>query len=361
MPKDEFGEYSVLQPWTLNDFREHPLFMKPEDVPADISLNPHLEGLRQLLYADEPPADMAEKFRQMGNDYFRETPTDLSTQNALLCYTRGLEMDCGDKALESQLYSNRSAVSLRLEEYSKAVDDARFALKLDPSNVKAHFRAARASKELGLTAQGLKFVDAALRLQPGDKQLGDLRKTLQQMLKKEDAAREAARRADEEASRDRAADGETVRKLLAKRGITLGKPLYDVAMYAQQGGGNLVPLQSSEEEALQWPCVFVYDEHGQSDFVAVFDERCALEDQLEEMFPALGTVDWDQEGKYVWDRLSAYLEYWEQNESRVKRVDTTEALAPQLEGLRVSACLVFHILVRDSPAEGSFVSVHHLK
>merc|ERR1712107_401542 len=119
----------------------------------------------------------------------------------------------------------------------------------------------------------------------------------------------------------------TVRKLLAKRGITLGKPLYNVAMYAQQGGGKLVPLQSSEEEALQWPCVFVYDEHGQSDFVAVFDERCALEDQLEEMFPALGTVDWDYEGKYVWDRLSAYLEYWEENESRVKRVDTTEALA----------------------------------
>merc|ERR1719343_831055 len=81
-----------------------------------------------------------------------------------------------------------------------------------------------------------------------------------------------------------------------------------MAMY-RQGNREVRPtLAGDESSAVRWPMVFLYDEVGQSDFVEEFDERCALENQLQIMFPPDRHVEWDEEGKYVWDRLVCYFE-----------------------------------------------------
>merc|ERR1712054_311432 len=100
-----------------------------------------------------------------------------------------LEMECKDEALNSQLYSNRAAVSLRLKEYNKAVDDCRTALRLDKENSKASYRAAKASEAQGLTSQALAFCEYTLRLKPGEKELMDMKKRLSARLDNEDQGR----------------------------------------------------------------------------------------------------------------------------------------------------------------------------
>merc|ERR1719282_1686603 len=98
-----------------------------------------------------------------------------------MAYTKGLEMECKDKALNSQLHSNRAAVSMRMKANDKAIDDCRRAIELDPKNTKAWYRGAKASEALGLTEQGLKFCKGALEASPDDEQL----KKLQSKFKKQ--------------------------------------------------------------------------------------------------------------------------------------------------------------------------------
>merc|ERR1719230_626724 len=132
-----------------------------EDMPRNIDDNPYLLALQNLLYEGKTMEGMAEYFKNLGNEAFRMSTNAVATKNALQAYTKGLEMECADSKINSQLHSNRAAVSIRLKEYDKAVDDCRKAIKLDPSNVKAIFRAAKASEALGLTSQALEFCTEA--------------------------------------------------------------------------------------------------------------------------------------------------------------------------------------------------------
>jgi len=91
-----------------------------------------------------------------------------------------------DKKLNSMLHSNRAAVAMRLKEHDKAVDDCRRAIKLDPTNVKAYFRAARSSELLTLTKQALSFCESALKLVPDDPDVKHLHERLQKSLAKEE-------------------------------------------------------------------------------------------------------------------------------------------------------------------------------
>merc|ERR1740130_776292 len=109
-------------------------------MPSDISDNPHLLAMQSMVYDGQTMEEMAEHFKKLGNDAFRMSPaTPISNMNALLMYSKALEMECTDKALNSQLYSNRAAV------------------RLDTKNAKASYRAAKAADGQGLTTQAIAF------------------------------------------------------------------------------------------------------------------------------------------------------------------------------------------------------------
>jgi len=85
--------------------------------------------------------------------------------------------------------------------------------------------------------------------------------------------------------------------VLDKRSCRIGPLLFDMSMY--QLSGSIKPtLASDDNQVVQWPILFLYDEVSQSDFVESYDERNELVDQMQLMFPADRPVDWDEDGKY---------------------------------------------------------------
>jgi len=303
-----------------NEIRDHPLFM--EDMPRDISDNPHLLAMQSLVYDGQTPEEMAEHFKKLGNDAFRASPaTAISFQNALACYTRGLEMESKDKAVNSQLYCNRAAVSLKIKEYEKAVNDCRHALRLEPDNHKASYRAAKASEALGLTSQALAFCVDALRSAAQEKELQDMKKRLSKRLDAEEHGRQEDRKALAKVAEEHQLADLAASAALEKRTVHLGPQLWDITHYTRGAKPPRPRLARKDEEngdgdAVVWSMLMLYDETNQSDFVEAFDDRCALEDQLQLMFPSDRHVEWDEEGKYTWDRLVTYLECYEAEEGK---------------------------------------------
>lgn len=356
--EDEFGRYDIDdQIWTMNEIRDHPLFMV--DCPSDISENPHLLALQSLTYDGQTQEQMAEHFRNLGNEAFRLSQNKMASQNALMAYTKALEMDCSDAKMNAALHCNRAAVSLRLEAYDKVVEDCRRAIELDPRSVKAFFRAAKASEILQLTARALQFCNGGLKISPEDDELVPMKERLQKQRELEEKAHELERvKAAEDAQEKNAADYD-VKTKLEGRGVALGPFLYDLSMYRMRG--VIKPKLSEDGDAVVWPMMFLYPESCQSDFIESFDERCDLEDQLQLMFPEDRHPEWDEEGKYIWDRLVCYAEaYLEGKETKMILLKNNVPLQDQLKGHRVPRCLILHVLVARTPAHEHFISENHL-
>ena len=60
----------------------------------------------------------AERFKNEGNDKFRTK--DFS--NAILLYTKGIQVNCKDEELKAKLYSNRATAHFNLGEVFKVFD-----------------------------------------------------------------------------------------------------------------------------------------------------------------------------------------------------------------------------------------------
>ncbi|CAE7615728.1 ttc4 [Symbiodinium necroappetens] len=105
----------------------------------------------------------------------------------------GLEVRCSDPKLNAQLYSNRAHVRLLLRQFVEAVDDCRRAIEQDPKNIKAYWRAARASLHLDLCRNGIDFCEAGLKQAPGDSDLMKLRDSCAEKLAGQQQRRAEAR------------------------------------------------------------------------------------------------------------------------------------------------------------------------
>ena len=365
--EDEFGRYRIdNRVWTMNEIRDHPLFMTdvPSD-PRDIDNYPLLTALQSVLYDDQSPEELAEHFRKQGNEAMKFQASRIALQNALTFYTKGLEMECKDDKLNAVLHANRAAVGLKLGEHLKVVDDCRAAVRLDPKNLKAWSRGARASEALGLAEQGLAFCRGALRLEGSEdktllSEVKRLQRQLQELHRKQQTAQREMRMEDARVKDAMQASASAVRNALELRGSRLGPALFDLAMYRMANGG-ITPhpklVEGEDDPAIEWPLLLLYDEVNQSDFVASFDERCALEDQLQLMFPEDRCVEWDVQGKYVWNRLAVYLEYYPEgsDETSMFKIDCSAAVKTLLTERCLPPCLVLHVLVEDSPAQAAFL------
>merc|ERR1719401_1923772 len=207
----------------MNEIRDLPMFM--EDVPSDISDNPHLLALQSMLYDGQSDEEMAEHFRQLGNEAFRNSTNKVASQNALMAYTKGLEMQCKDDKLNSQLHSNRAAVSMRLKEYAKAVDDCRRAIKLDSTNTKAYYRGAKSPEALNLTQQALALCKGALETKPDDKELLQMRKKLEKRAAEEEQQHRSRQQAQDRDSQTRSQASDAVKAVLDERVLQMRKKL----------------------------------------------------------------------------------------------------------------------------------------
>lgn len=124
----------------MQELNRLPFFMtKLDETDGEGGENTELEALKSLAYEGEPE-EIATNFKNQGNDCFKAK----QYKNALIYYTKGLEVDCGVDELNKALYLNRAACNLDLRNYRRCIEDCKKALLIDEKNAKACFRSGKA-------------------------------------------------------------------------------------------------------------------------------------------------------------------------------------------------------------------------
>lgn len=122
----------------LKEMEKVPLFM------TDLSKeqNSYLDALQALLY-DGTPDEIATNFKNNGNESLQRGNTQ-GFRDAVIQYTKALEVNPEDSELRAVLFCNRALANLKLQNYGSTCKDARQALALNSNMVKARFRLTKA-------------------------------------------------------------------------------------------------------------------------------------------------------------------------------------------------------------------------
>lgn len=118
----------------------------------------------------------AEAHKKRGNEKLKEGSKG-AAREALECFTAGLEERCQDPVLVGQLLGNRAHVRMLMRQFVEAVDDCRKAISVDPQNLKAYWRGAKASLHQDLFRNGIEFCESGLRQNSEDVDLMKMKDT----------------------------------------------------------------------------------------------------------------------------------------------------------------------------------------
>ncbi|TKW55421.1 Hsp70/Hsp90 co-chaperone cns1 [Colletotrichum tanaceti] len=202
------------------------------------------------------------------------------------------------KAVLESLYVNRAACHLELSNYRSCWTDCGLALRLNPANVKAYYRSARALLKVGRIAEADDACARGLALDPDNKPLRAVARDIVEAAERADAkARREAEREAREKLRAR-----LLRAALAARGIRTRETEQPPEM--EDARMRLVPDEDDPASNLSFPAVLLYPIHLESDFVKAFGETECLADHLSYILP----VPWDERGEYSPDGVECYME-----------------------------------------------------
>ncbi|NXA31531.1 TTC4 protein, partial [Eudromia elegans] len=237
-----------------------------------------------------------------GNEYFKEKDYG----KAVLSYTEGLKKKCEDPELVTVLLTNRAAAQARLGNYRSALNDAIQARKLKPTHLKAIVRGALCHLELKNFSEAVAWCDEGLEIDSKEKKLLEVRAKADKLkvsvmaasriccacprivlLCPERNIRVVLEPSNEE---EEVSDG------LAEMSLD--------GFHSDNAMGAKVHLDADGN--LNWPVLFLYPEHEQTDFVAAFHESTRFIDHLMVMFAEL--PPWDLERKYIPSNLELYFE-----------------------------------------------------
>eukprot|EP00923_Selenidium_pygospionis_P035769 GHVN01062572.1.p1 GENE.GHVN01062572.1~~GHVN01062572.1.p1 ORF type:complete len:488 (+),score=130.21 GHVN01062572.1:73-1536(+) len=350
--------------------QQHPLFL--DELPADLSSDPSLAALHSIMMEDnETTESLTESFKQQGNDCFKEA-VELNYksryQDAANLYTQGIQLACSDKQLMSVLYSNRANVMIKLALFPQAIDDCREAIRLNPINAKAYYRAARSSLTLGHLKEAVRFsrdgVDALVGakerevkrelgeelhelssmpsearssgetpiveseegkrvpnsrpLAPIDEgMLSELRRLLghcERVREKSKRVREVKENERQLRDRDKATK---LREVLQQRGISLCGAMYDTPSHMScdspqlisvTHSGQTVKARTMSEVEVRWTVLMLIEEMAMSEVIVSASEDDYITDHLKIQFPEYRSAPWDVQGVYRYDSLVVYFE-----------------------------------------------------
>ncbi|XP_042372985.1 tetratricopeptide repeat protein 4 [Plectropomus leopardus] len=303
------------------EFDNIPMFMKklPEEI--DPKKHPELACLQAIIHdEDRTPEEIAQSLKDEGNDFFKEK----KYEKAVLCYTVGLQKKCGDQDLNTILLTNRAAAHFHLGNMRSALNDAAAAKKMKPDHLKALIRGAQSSIELRNFTEAIQWCDEGLKAHPTDKKLQELRATAD---KQKRAADRDARKAK---LKEKKLHGEKEALLAAikDRGIKLlqsAKPRQHGSDSEGEDEGSAAAISQlsldglssqevtgaqvflDEQGSLNWPVLFLYPEHQQTDFISAFCENNCFMDHLAVMFGE-ELPPWDTDRKYQPKNLQLFFE-----------------------------------------------------
>ncbi|BAM41853.1 uncharacterized protein TOT_040000233 [Theileria orientalis strain Shintoku] len=303
---------------------EHPLFM--DELPSDMSANPDLEALHKLLAEGETRDSIAQKYKEVGNGYVADGKRFYEA--AISSYTDGIAAESRDDVLNSQLYSNRALVYLRLGmisaihfhlgEYVKCVNDCRHSIKFDKFNYKSYYRGSMASFNLSLYKQALLFCTECVKAIKSDPNMNvsggeneDCYKLLslvdvnfsafyKKVLNKYTEFELEKRKRDQaehEEKQMKASKESELTEYLKSKGLTLSEDLFKIPE-------SQTVVFSLKDGTLHTSCLFVYvydccysdtsfqfvhfylsyDQMELSDYILDFDYATCIADHLEVMF-----------------------------------------------------------------------------
>ncbi|CAG8735928.1 13664_t:CDS:2 [Cetraspora pellucida] len=273
----------------LKQMNKVPLFMT--ELPEEE--NDALAALQSLIY-EGPPEEIAENFKNQGNECFKAGKSQY--QDAINYYTKALEANCQDNTIIEACLTNRAAVNLELQNYRKVLTDCAKAIKLNPKNIKAFYRSAKALHALDKIDQALDCCEHGLKIEPNNLALQQLEETC---VKRKEVLEQKAKIKKEHERKERETK-EALENAIKIRNIkmetTPNTPISPHSVHID-----------TETQQLIWPVFFLYPEYKESDFIEAFNEENTFLDHLEVIFEQL--APWDIEHKYTPDNLQIYYEY----------------------------------------------------
>jgi len=168
---------------------------------------------------------------------------------------------------------------------------------LDPNNVKAYYRANKASTAVEKYEQSIQFCNDGLAKYPTNKELKETKiqaqKRLEEMKKKDLEKQESLKQK------------QGVQNLIKTKGIRIGSYFFSsMTQYLASGSSIYV----DEMQNLHFPVLLLYEEHNQTDFIQDFDESHTFQQHIIEIFPGgKQFCPWDTGKKYVHHNLEIYF------------------------------------------------------
>lgn len=231
-------------------------------------VHPLYEGLQQLKYDpnENTPDELAISYKDDGNFSFKHKKYRM----AIIAYTEGIRIKCGNPEIEATLYNNRSASNYFLENYRMALADCEWALKRKPDYPKAIIRAANCCYKIKQFERAINFCDQILDKDPNNREILKLRQDCINESKKRE--RDARRRKQIEKKKEQE-EKQLIQEIL-KRGYDVEEELKDLRLdLLEPPFQELMQHRVSFRDGyLIWPVVFMYPEHKTMDFVQEFAE-----------------------------------------------------------------------------------------
>ncbi|TGJ84497.1 hypothetical protein E0Z10_g4255 [Xylaria hypoxylon] len=203
-----------------------------------------------------------------------------------------------ERATLESLYGNRAACHLELKNYRSCWLDGSAALRLNPKNIKAYYRSARAFLAVGRIAEA---DDACARGLALDESNNPLKTVAQDIIKKAEETAVRQRREAEILAKEKH------QKLLIKAALRSREIRTRVTAQPpemEDAGVKLVSDADDPVSHLCFPTVLLYPTHLKSDFIKAFSENHRLADHLSYVFP----LPWDHEGVYTLAGVECYME-----------------------------------------------------
>ncbi|RPB24086.1 TPR-like protein, partial [Terfezia boudieri ATCC MYA-4762] len=254
-----------------------------------------LSAFTALAY-EGTPSEIASNFKQQGNGAYKLK----SHRDAAAFYTKALTVPDlpPDDPIREVCLANRAAANLELKNYGSVLRDCGEALKLNSSNVKAHYRAACALVALQRWEEAVILTQKGLTLDPTNPPLKSLLTKAEAGLAKAEEKLLAEQHLQQQKLQEATALRLALRNLGIKtrRSDTTNRPDLE---------GHEIKLV--DETHLVFPVIVLYPLTAQSDFISTWREDETAEERMG-MQVLAEPPPWDEKGEYNWKSVEVFME-----------------------------------------------------
>ncbi|GMF74912.1 unnamed protein product [[Candida] boidinii] len=223
--------------------------------------NLELEALKALAYEGEPD-EIATNFKNQGNECYKEK----KYKDAIEFYKKGLEIKCDVPEINGSLYLNRAACNLELKNYRRCINDCKECLKIQPTNIKAFFRAAKAYFAIEKYDEAIEVLEYAVKIDNKNAAINTLLRTVKDKKRFLWETEQQKLKVEQQKEQIR----QTLKAAIDARGMTIlktSKPseiIKETELHLEN--------ENDIESQLIFPAVIMYPTTDEFDFVAEVSE-----------------------------------------------------------------------------------------